>query len=51
MNACAVSVPLLCCSAPRAVRIIADGACARIRTVSRSWSTPMPVIRSTQSGQ
>ena len=26
MNACAVSVPLLCCSAPRAVRIIAVGA-------------------------
>ena len=26
MKACAVSVPLLCCSAPLAVRIIADGA-------------------------
>ena len=51
MKAEAVSVPLLCCSGPRAVKIIADSAAARVCTVSRSWATDTPVIRSTRSGQ
>jgi len=51
MYACAVSVPVLCCSAPRAVRIIADGACASVCTTVRSEPTSMPVMRSTRSGQ
>ena len=33
MKAWAMSVPELCCSAPRAVRIIADEARASVRTV------------------
>lgn len=51
IQAWAVAVPLLCCSAPRAVRIIADRAAARVCTVSRIASTGTPVIRSTRSGQ
>ena len=52
MKACAVSVPLLCCSAPRAVRIIAGRRrgqrCARSPAAARPRT---PVIRSTRSGQ
>ena len=46
----AVAVPWLCCSAPRAVRIIALSAVSA-SSVCCSWSTPTPVMRSTLSGQ
>jgi hypothetical protein len=51
MKADTVSVPLLCCSAPRAVSTIAVSAAPRIRAAARCAATGTPVIRSTRSGQ
>ncbi len=51
MNAEVVSVPLLCCSGPRAVSTIACAAPASSSTVRRSSAVETPVIRSTRSGQ
>ena len=47
MYAWAVSVPELCCSAPRAVKIIALGAVASAFTTARRSDSGTPVIRST----
>jgi len=46
-----VSVPVRCCSAPRAVRMMALRALPSASTVSCNSRTGTPVIRSTKSGQ
>ena len=50
MNAETVSTPLLCCSAPRPLRIIADRAVPSHRTSFRIAASPIPVSLSTWAG-
>ena len=51
MKASTLSTPLLCCSGPRAVRIMAVLAVPSMRAASSIALAGTPVIRSTRSGQ
>ena len=51
MNACTLSVPLLCCSVPRADSTIAVAASPMMCAARSICDAGTPVIRSTRSGQ